>query len=207
MVTVRRWAWTAVVAAVAIGPGCESEPKISPQAAAVAEQTLQQMDQPSSAVTSSRYRTYRWLTTEEMVQARLGYDPTLSESTRSTVEDAVDDDLAQQGYQEGAPADFLVAFNDVYVDRNRMDPGGPFDGPAVEVSESPTGGGVWGYSGLELYRYPEETFTILFLDAQTHKLIWRGIGVDKLTGFEQSPEHITAAVFHALDTMPQPLGQ
>src|SRR5512144_3071652 len=104
-------------------------------AASIAAETTEQVNASAAAVARSRYRTYRWMTDEEMVRYRPGYDPTMDAGTRYAVEQAVDDDLADKGFQQGEPADFIVAFSDVYTDRNRSAPGWAFEGPGIGVTE------------------------------------------------------------------------
>ena len=187
--------------------GCQKPAKVTPQEAAIAEQTTEQMNASAPAVAQSRYSRYRWLTDEEMVNYRLGYDPTMSSGTRYEVEQAVNDNLADKGFRQGTPADFLVGFNDVYIDRNRSAPGDAFEGPAMEATEGVGGSQMEAYDDMEVYRTPEEGFTILFLDAQTHRLLWRARGREHFASMAatQSDEAIETAVYHALDAMPVPL--
>lgn len=193
--------------AMALLAGCQKPEKLTQADVAIANQTTADVYAENAAVVASPRHNYRWLTTEEMVRLRLGYDPTMSSSTRYEVEQAINDDLAQKGYQQAQPADFLIAFSDAYIDRNRSDPGplgvegfGVSIGGAEGVTESQTEA----YDDMELYRKPEETFTILFLDARTRRLLWRGTGKEVLEN-DQSAEKIEAAIFRALDEMPQPL--
>ena len=188
-----------------VAAGCDKPQKLTAEEAAIAQQTTQQMNAEANAVATSHYRTYRWMTAEEMVASRLGYDPSMDPGTRYEVEQAIDDDLANKGFQSGTPADFVVAFSDAYLDRNRSAPMWAFEGPTIEATEGPDGSQVVGFDNGEMYRTPEETFTILFLDAKTRRLIWRGKGVEKLNGPKQSDEAIETAVYHALDDMPVPL--
>ena len=125
--------------------GCQRPAKVTQQEEVIARQTTEQMSASASAIAGSRYRSYRWMTGEEMVRYRLGYDPTMSAGTRDAIEQAVDDDLADKGFQRSEPADFVVAFSDVYIDRNRSAPGWAFEGPAIEAT-----GGVGG-SQVEAY--------------------------------------------------------
>jgi hypothetical protein len=187
--------------------GCHKPAKVTHQEAAIAAQTTEQMNASAAAVARSRHRTYRWMTDEEMVRYRLGYDPTMDAGTRYAVEQAVDDDLADKGFQRGEPADFVVAFSDVYIDRNRSDPGWPFEGPAIEATEGVSSSQMEAYNDMEVYRTPEEAFTIVFLDARTRRLLWRGTGREHFRTVEgrQSDEAIATAVYHALDDMPVPL--
>jgi hypothetical protein len=189
--------------------GCHSPAKVTQQEAAVAAGTTEQMNASAAAVVRSRYRTYRWMTGEEMVRYRLGYDPTMDAGTRDAVEQAVDDNLADKGFRQGEPADFFVAFSDVYIDRNRSDSGWPFEGPGIDAVEGVGGSQLEAYNDMEVYRTPEEAFTILFLDARTHRLLWRGTGREHFRTVEgrQSDEAIAAAVYHALDAMPAPLAR
>lgn len=195
----------ACAAMAGLAVGCDKPQKLTAEEAAIAQQTTQQMNASANAVASSRYRTYRWMTPEEMVASRLGYDPSMDPGTRYEVEQAIDDDLANKGFQSGAPADFVVAFSDAYLDRNRSAPMWAFEGPTIEATSGPAGSQVVGFDNGEMYRTPEETFTILFLDAQTRRLLWRGKGVEKLNGPKQSDEAIETAVYRALDDMPVPL--
>jgi hypothetical protein len=186
--------------------GCQKPAKVTQQEAAIAEQTTEQMSA-SAAVAGSRYRSYRWMTDEEMVRYRLGWDPTMSAGTRDAVEQAVDDDLADKGFRRGEPADFVVAFSDVYIDRNRSAPGWTFEGPAIEATGGVGGSAVEAYDDMEVYRTPEEAFSIVFLDARTRRLLWRGTGREHFAyeSGRQSDAAIETAVYHALDDMPVPL--
>lgn len=200
--------FAACLVLMAMIAGCHGSPKVTPQEAAIAAQTTRQMNaSPAAAVAGSRYRTYRWLTAEEMVRYRLGYDPTMADNTRYAVEHAVDDNLADKGFQRGEPADFVAAFSNAYIDRNRAAAGGPFGGEAIEATAGSGGSQVEAYSGMEIYRTPEEAFTIVFLDAQTRQLLWRGTGTEHFASEsgQQSGPAITAAVYRALEDMPVPL--
>ena len=186
---------------------CHEPAKVTQQEAAIAADTTEQMNASAAAVARSRYRAYRWMTDEEMVRYRLGYDPTMDAGTRYAVEQAVDDDLADKGFQRGEPADFVVAFSDAYIDRNRSDPGWPLEGAGIGAMEGVSGSQMEAYNDMEVYRTPEEAFTIVFLDARTHRLLWRGAGREHFRTVEgrQSEEAIATAVYHALDAMPVPL--
>ena len=126
--------------------------KVTQQEAAIAAETTEQVNASAAAVARSRYRTYRWMTDEEMVRYRLGYDPTMDAGTRYAVEQAVDDDLADKGFRHGEPADFVVAFSDVYIDRNRSAPGSAFEGPGIEATEGVSGSQMEAYNDMEIYR-------------------------------------------------------
>ena len=187
--------------------GCQKPAKVTQQEAAIVEQTTEQMSASAAAVAGSRYRSYRWMTDEEMVRYRLGWDPTMSAGTRDAVEQAVDDDLADKGFRRGEPADFVVAFSDVYIDRNRSAPGSAFEGPGIEATEGVSGSQMEAYNDMEIYRTPEELFTIVFLDTRTRRLLWRGRGREHFASMAgtQGDEAIETAVYHALDDMPVPL--
>jgi Domain of unknown function (DUF4136) len=190
--------------------GCQKPAKLTREEAAIAEQTTGEMSAAETAVARSRYQSYRWMTDEEMVRYRLGYDPTMSAGTRYAVERAIDDDLAEKGFQRGEPADFVVAFSDVYIDRNRSAPGWAFAGPEIEATGGVGSSQVEAYDDMEVYRSPEEGFTIIFLDARTRRLLWRGSSREHLGGSgsgQQSDEAIETAVYHALDDMPVPLAR
>ncbi|MGE5779706.1 MAG: DUF4136 domain-containing protein, partial [Hyphomicrobiales bacterium] len=133
--------------------------------------------------------------------------PTMSAGTRDAIEQAVDDDLSDKGFQRSEPADFVVAFSNVYIDRNRSAPGWAFEGPAIEATGGVGGSQVEAYDDMEIYRTPEEAFSILFLDARTRRLLWRGTGREHLRGesSQQSGEAIETAVYRALEDMPLPL--
>ncbi len=188
---------------------CQKSQKVSPQEMVIVNQTTAQMNAEDAAVAHSRYSTYRWMTAEEMVNSRLGYDPTMSEDTRYTIEQAVDDDLADKGFQKGQPADFVVAFSDIYIDRSRSSPGDPFLGTELEATGGTGQSTIEAYNDMEVYRTPEEGFRIMFFDAKTHRLLWRGWGREHFASMDakQNDEAIETAVYHALDPMPVPLGQ
>ena len=187
--------------------GCQKPQKVTPQELTIADQTTAAMNDTAAAVAQSRYQRYRWMTEQEMVRSRLGYDPTMSSGTRFAVEQAIDDDLADNGYRKAEPADFVVAFNDVYIDRNRSSPGDMFLGPAMEGTGGTGGSTMEAYEDMEVYRTPEEGFTILFYDAKSHRLLWRGTGREHFASMAetQSDPAIETAVYHALDPMPVPL--
>jgi Domain of unknown function (DUF4136) len=196
-----------VVGLVVLGlaSGCSKPQKLTPQEAAIATQTTEQMNEEAAAVPESHYSTYRWMTDEEMVHYRLGYDPTMDPGTRFEVEQAVDNDLAQKGFRRGQPADFVIAFSDVYLDRNRSAPGFPFEGAAIGALEGVNESQIVAFDDMEIYRSPEETFTIVFLDTKTRRLLWRARGKEVLSGGKQSDTKVETAVFRALDDMPVPL--
>ena len=163
--------------------GCGSPTKLTPQEAAIATEITNEMNAANTAVTGSRYRTYRWLTPEEMTAHRLGYDPTMDPATRYEIEQTIDDELAKKGYRKSDPADFTVAFTDIYLDKDRLAT----------------------FADIEIYRYPEEKFTVAFFDAQTLRLLWRGWGKEVLSGGQQGEEQVILAIDHALVDMPVPL--
>jgi hypothetical protein len=174
---------TAIAILLGLLAGCTPPEKLTAQDAAIATQTINEMNTTAALVAKSRYRVYRWLTAEEMTVHRLGYDPGLDSKTREEVTQAVEDELANMGYQEGDPADFTVAFSDVYLDQDRM----------------------LGNTGIEILKYPEEKFTVAFFDAQTGKILWHGRGKESLTGSQHDDKLVTLAVSHALEGMPVPL--
>src|SRR5262245_25179165 len=57
--------------------GCTPSPKMTSQDAAIATQTLNETTSTEAAIAKSRYRTYRWLSPEEMTVHQLGWDPGL----------------------------------------------------------------------------------------------------------------------------------
>jgi hypothetical protein len=163
--------------------GCSPHAKLTPAEAAAATEITNEMNTPSAAIGSSRYRTYRWLTPEEMTVHRLGYDLSMNPQTRQEVEQAVNDQLARLGYRQAAAADFTVAFTDVYIDKGGM----PWD------------------TRVEIAKYPEEKFTVAFFDAATGEVLWRGWGKEDLRGGQSDDNQVTLAVSHALQEMPVPL--
>jgi hypothetical protein len=94
-----------------------------------------------------------------------------------------------------------------YIDGNRSAPGWAFEGPAIEATGGVGRSQIEAYDDMEIYRTPEEAFSILFLDARTRRLLWRGTGREHLRGEsgQQSDEAIETAVYHALDDMAVPL--
>ena len=162
--------------------GCSQQAKLTPEEAAAATEITNEMNTPSAAIGSSRYRTY-WLTPEEMTVHRLGYDLSMNPQTRQEVEQAVNDQLARLGYRQAAAADFTVAFTDLYIDKGGM----PWD------------------TRVEIAKYPEEKFTVAFFDAATGELLWRGWGKENLRRDQYDDKQITLAVSHALKEMPVPL--
>lgn len=211
MVSVR--VWTVLTVALVVVAGCSKPQKLTMQQGEYATEATQQAMAPQAPQAIGRYRTYRWLTSEEMVDRRLGWDPTLSGGTRYAIEQAVDYELSERGYQEGKPADFVVAYNDTYIDRSREDPAGPFVDayPFAPTDTTAVAGGVPQgvsmYSGGELYRTPEEAFVIAIYDAKTGKLLWRGAGKEhfRTMSATQSDEGIESAINHAFVTLPTPL--
>lgn len=175
---------SSIAAALLVGllAGCSSPTKLTPQEAVIATEVTNEMNTTNAAVASSRYRTYRWLTPEEMTAHRLGYDPAMDPELRQEVEESIDDELANKGYQNGDPADFTVAFTDIYLDRDRTVP----------------------YTDIEIVRNSEEKFTVAFFDAQTGRVLWRGWGREALSGSQESDEQVALAVSHALEDMPVP---
>jgi hypothetical protein len=161
---------------------CDSPAKLTPQEAAIATEVTKEVTTTNAAIAGSRYRMYRWLTPEEMAAHQLGYDPTMDPGTRYEVEQTIDDELANKGYQKGAPADFTVAFSDSYLDPSTMT-----------------------VIGIDIHRTPEEKFTIAFFDAQTGRLLWRGWGKEDLSENQASDEGTIIAVTNALEDMPIPL--
>ena len=197
----------ACILLLAIPAGCQKPAKLTQQEAAVAAETTEQMNASAGAVAQSRYRRYRWLTDEEMVHYRLGYDPSMSAGTRYAVEQTVDDNLADKGFHRGEPADFVVAFSDIYIDRNRSAPGGAFEGPAMEVTESVSGSQMQAYDDMEVYRTPEEAvYHHLSRCADAPPAVARqGTRALRSMAGTQSDEAIETAVHHALNDMPVPL--
>jgi hypothetical protein len=177
------WRLGAAAILLILQTGCSSPAKVTSQDAAIATQTINETSSTATAIGKSKYRTYRWLTPEEMTAHQLGYDPGLDLKTREQVTEAVDDELANMGYQQGDPADFTVAFSDVYLDKEK----------------------ALGNTGIDIVKGPEEKFTIAFFDTQTGKLLWRGWGKEKLSGGQADDKRIALAVSHALEDMPVPL--
>ena len=178
---------SSTLAIIAILPllqtGCSPSAKVTAQDAAIATKTMNETTSTATAIAKSHYRTYRWLTPEEMTAYQLGYDPGLDSATRQDITRAVEDELANMGYQQGDPADFTVAFSDVYLDKEK----------------------ALGNTGIAIVKGPEEKFTVAFFDAHTGKLLWRGWGKEKLSGDQPDDKRIALAVSHALADMPVPL--
>src|SRR5215831_4058679 len=175
----------ALVLCLAIGEltACSSPTPLTPAEAAAATKTVDQTNAAANAVANSRYRTYRWMTSAEMAKHGLGNDPTMRGGRRDEVEQSIDAELASRGYQKGEPADFTVTFSDAYLDTNVASP----------------------LFGAPIYPNPQERFTIVFFDAQTGRLLWRGWGTEDLKNGKQSGKAIVLAVSHALAQMPVPL--
>lgn len=204
----RAWGILLVIVLGGILAACSKPPKVTPQEMAALQSTDQQINVSPGAVEHSPYHNYRWLTPQEMIRNRIGYDPSLSEATRWEIRQAVNDFLQQQGFQQQSPVDFVVAFTNSYRDRNREDPdaGFGFGGEDVGVSagDDVSRSGVTVVDDMELYRTPEERYLILFIDAHTGKLLWRAPGKDVFQSQTQ-PSDIEAAIYRTLEPMPIPL--
>lgn len=198
-------------------------PKLTQQDVAIANATTAAMAAPDAAVAQSRYRTYRWMTPEEMLRYKVPYDPTMADGTRYTIQQAVDTNLTGKGFQQGQPADFVIALSDVYLDNNRQAAGFGVMGEEFTFSVDSQGEQSGAYQDQEQIRPAGDRLTFLFLDARTHRVLWAGRGNDVLVGVQQvnpndtadeyltppgpqqSGANIDAAVYQALATMPVPL--
>ena len=203
---------------------CEHpSPKLTQQEVAIANATTSTMEAPDPAVAQSRYRTYRWMSPEEMLRYKVPYDPTMADGTRYAIQQAVDTNLASKGFQKGQPADFVVALSDVYLDNSRQAAGFGVMGEEFTLTADSQGVQSGAYQDQEQVRPASERLTFLFLDARTHRVLWAGRGNDVLVGVQQvnpndtadeyltppgpqqSGANIDAAVYQALAIMPVPL--
>ena len=213
------------LAAAGLTAGCTNRPApiVTQQEVAIANATTAAMEAPNPAVATSRYRTFDWMSPQEMLRLKLPYDPTMSGGTRYAIQQAVNDNLADKGFQRGEPADFVIALSDVYFDNNRQAPGFGVLGEEFTLNVDSQGTQSGAYMNQEEYKPASERLTFIFLDAKTYKVLWAGSGNDVLTGLEQtsprdtgeyylgsnapkqSGANIDAAVDQALATMPVPL--
>ena len=115
----------------------------------------------------SQYHTYYWAkvkTTDPLWESR--------------IQDAVNRDLQSKGWQL-ANGDGQVAITAVGSTRNEQEYQSFYDGM-----------GGWGWGGFgetitQPVNYPVGSLVLDFYDAQTHRLIWRGVSSDSLSN---SPE-------------------
>ncbi len=214
-----------IAALVASGSlaACTKTAPVTPQEVAIANATTTAMEVPDAAVAQSRYQTYQWMAPEEMLRLKIPFDPTMADGTRYTIQQAVDTNLAGKGFEQGPPADFVIALSDVYLDNNRQAAGFGVMGEEFTFSVDSQGEQSGAYQDQEQIRPAGDRLTFLFLDARTHRVLWAGRGNDVLVGVQQvnpndtadeyltppgpqqSGANIDAAVYQALATMPVPL--
>lgn len=214
----------ACIAVAGVMAGCGGpSPIVTQQEVAIANATTAAMEVPDPAVASSYYRTYGWMTPEQMLRIKLPYDPTMTDGTRYAIQQAVDTNLAGKGFQLGEPVEFVIALSDVYLDNNRQAPGFGVLGEEFTLTGDSQGVQSGAYQDQEQYRPASDRLTFVFLDAKTYRVLWTGRGDDVLQGLEQSNPrdtgdyylggtgnqqsgaNIDAAVYQVLAPLPVPL--
>ena len=162
-----------------------------------------------TAASLSSLKKYAWLKRDSSKPAE---DPRVDNSLMyQRIERAVEAQLARQGFTKvdsPASADFLVAFHVFSEDK-------------LDVRSSPRFyGGLWGgyypcwYCGglgveyeTEVTQYKEGEFIIDFVTPDSHKLVWRGSGLRRLTGQATPQERevfVTEVIDAILQTFPPP---
>ncbi len=157
--------------------------------------TIQITSDSPSALDVTKLKTYSWLN----VDGQNASDIRLQDKqVDATITHAVNKELKSKGYTkvEGDKADFRVSWV------------GAIDKKVTDVSIShfyrPYGygplykdGSNTNNQGLSPREYEEGRIIIDFFDTKSHKLIWRGIGSDKINS-ERSPEESLALIRSAV---------
>jgi hypothetical protein len=165
-----------LVAALALA-ACETTPEVTTDA--------------DPTVDFTRYRTYAWVYDD----VPSGMNPLNYER----IHDAIDSQLAAQGFMEGEPADFAVAFTVGARDKVEVDDFGPYG------SYYGYGWGYgWGpgYSDVYVRNVREGTLVIDVYDVETKKPIWHGAATEEIGSGGATQEEIDKAVASVLTEFP-----
>lgn len=114
-------------------------------------------------------------------------NPLLHERFRETI----DRILAQRGYMQKAPANFLVSYSYTVQTRLESEPYGPHVGVGFSRRHRYSALGFGGY--VDINQYDVGILAIDFYDAVSETLIWRGIGSERVDMYS-TPEETTAFV-------------
>ena len=127
-------------------------------------------------------QTYRWLPPPK--------NPAVNSLSRDRILAAVNTGLIAKGYRQvNANADFEVAIHGGSQDRVQVTDWGYTYGPR---------GAYRGGRGVDVYQYREGTLILDIVDANTHKLIWRGTARKALHS-NPTPEERTKTINAAVE--------
>lgn len=137
----------------------------------------------------STYHAYAWQTIttgQESPDIRVD-NPLLHERFHR----AIDRILAQRGYLQKAPTDFLVSYSYTIQTRLESEPYGPHVGVGFGRRYRYSELGFGDY--VDINQYDVGILAVSFYDAVSETLIWRGIGSERVDMFS-TPEETTAFV-------------
>ncbi|MBW1891017.1 MAG: DUF4136 domain-containing protein [Deltaproteobacteria bacterium] len=141
----------------------------------------------------SRMQAYGWLPTPE------GAD--MDDISIERVKKAVNTELKAKGLRlSSQDPDFLIAEHMGAEEKVQINNWGYAYGPYNGYW-----GGYWGNGGVSEYRYEEGTLILDFVDAETHKLIWRGAAkaeIDRVNTPEKKDKLVAEAVQKILESFP-----
>lgn len=143
--------------------------------------------------------TYNWMPPPEQPSAELQRELSQNTLIESRVQRAVDGQLAAKGIRKTMhDPDMLVAFHTGVQDKVNVQSWGYGYGWG-------RGRGRIGGGDVTTVHYEEGTLILDFIDPETKKLIWRGVGTGVLPGEvspEKSQKNINKAVEKILDKYP-----
>lgn len=148
----------------------------------------------------AEYRTYAWITTPPGDEQA---PPIRNPAVRALVVTAVDREMARKGLVLVTPdqdPDFLVSV--LGYSRSRIEVqtyGYAYAGAYVY---GPWGPGAVAVPATDVSEYKDGTLLLDFVDAKTHKLVWRGVASDTVASDANVKDTIDNAARHLLDAYP-----
>ncbi|HUP56674.1 MAG TPA: DUF4136 domain-containing protein [Bdellovibrionota bacterium] len=149
----------------------------------------------------SEYKTYAWAP-ESSSKRAADISGVPSELIERRIRSAVDASLSSKGLklaETPEKADLLV--DDHLTQREQVESSGTSVGVGYGGGYGPWGAGI-GFPVGNVRQYTQGTLVIDLIDADTKKLVWRGIASDALETPENSQEQINDAVAETLERFP-----
>jgi hypothetical protein len=148
----------------------------------------------------SSYRTWAWISEENLIQPRAGAAPVnyVSPIDEQRIRRAVERELAAKAYPkvDVAEADLIVSFSIGTEEKTQI-----YSSPSSGYYDYGYGG-WYGGSTVRSYQYTEGTLALEFFDRSTRRAAWVGWGSKRLSSREDSEKVIDEAVKKILEPFP-----
>jgi hypothetical protein len=164
--------------------------------------TIQTVHDSDPSADFTRYRTWDWISDENLIGPKAGEVPVsyVSPLDEQRIRRAVEADLAAKGYRKvgRAEADLIVSFTVGTEEKTRV-----YSTPTVGGYYDDFGYGGW-YGGSEVrtQQYTEGTLSVQFFERESKNAVWVGWASKRVSRSDDSDEVIREAITRILEEFP-----